>query len=408
MSISQVTSSQPLAREVSSPERRRPRAPLVILGLSLVACGALGARYVVTRGVQSTDDAQVEGHIINVSSRVSGQVLHVHVQDNQVIARGDVLVELDPTDFIVRLDVARADLAAARATAAGAEQNIALTAKSAPAGLAQAHGGVKAALSAVSSARAAIERAAAQVQAAESRKILAELNLERVGTLLKSNADTQAAFDSQRAEYRGAEAAWLQAKAQLAIAQADFEASGGNADLATGRLRAAETSQEQIELAKAAHSVAEAHVQQMEATVKAAELNLSYTTLRAVRAGIVSRRNAEEGQSVSPERSLLALVPLDDIWVVANFKEDQLADMRVGQLATVTVDTYSGRTMTGHVDSLASGTGARFALIPPDNAGGNFIKVVQRVPVLIRLDGTPGIDLRLGMSAEVVVNTNGG
>jgi membrane fusion protein, multidrug efflux system len=175
--------------------------------------------------------------------------------------------------------------------------------------------------------------------------------------------------------------------------------------LATGRLNAAETSPEQVASARAALSLAEARVKQMEAALKLADLNLAYTTVRAARRGVVSRRTVEEGQMVSPDRPLLAIVPLDDVWIVANFKEDQLAEMHPGQSATVRLDAYGRRELTGHVDSMAGGTGARFALLPPDNATGNFVKVVQRLPVLVRLDSADGVELRPGMSADVTVRT---
>jgi len=162
---------------------------------------------------------------------------------------------------------------------------------------------------------------------------------------------------------------------------------------------------EQIASARAALSLAEARAAQMESSLRLAELNLSYATVRASHGGVVSRRSVEEGQVVGPDRSLMAIVPLDDVWVVANFKEDQLADMAPGQPASIHLDTYGQKELRGHVDSLAGGTGARFALLPPDNATGNFVKVVQRVPVLIRIDDARGLELRPGMSADVTVRT---
>jgi membrane fusion protein (multidrug efflux system) len=170
-------------------------------------------------------------------------------------------------------------------------------------------------------------------------------------------------------------------------------------------LNAASTASEQLAAARAQLALAEAREQQAEAALKIAELNLSYTRVRATRRGVVSRRTVEEGQQVSPDRALMALVPLDDVWVVANFKEDQLAEMHAGQPATVSLDTYGSRKFAGHVESIAGGTGARFALLPPDNATGNFVKVVQRVPVLVRLDGHPDVELRPGMSADVTIRT---
>jgi membrane fusion protein (multidrug efflux system) len=158
--------------------------------------------------------------------------------------------------------------------------------------------------------------------------------------------------------------------------------------------------------AQSAVKVAEARLLQARAAQRLAELNLSYATIRAPSSGVVARRTVEVGQMVSPERPLLAVVPLDDVWVVANFKEDQVAQMRPGQSARVHVDAF-GRDVDAHVDSLAAGTGSRFALLPPDNASGNFIKVVQRVPVLLRFDGDPGVELRPGLSCSVTVRTGG-
>jgi membrane fusion protein (multidrug efflux system) len=194
-------------------------------------------------------------------------------------------------------------------------------------------------------------------------------------------------------------------RARLASARAARAGSAGGVVLAQGRVSAASTAAEQVATARAALALADAKALQAEAAVKLAELNLSYATVRAPRGGVISRRSVEEGQMVSPDRPLLAIVPLDDVWIVGNFKEDQLAEMRPGQKATVRLDTYGRREFHGHVDSIAGGTGARFALLPPDNATGNFVKVVQRVPVLIRFDGAPGVDLRPGMSADVSVRT---
>ncbi len=209
----------------------------------------------------------------------------------------------------------------------------------------------------------------------------------------------------RQTEFDAASAQLQRDQARVAAAQAGRAGSGGGLVLARGRLTAAQTAAEQVASARAALALAEARTLQADAALKLAELNLSYTTVRAPRRGVVSRRSVEEGQTVSPERPLLAIVPLDDVWVVGNFKEDQLAEMRAGQKATVRLDTYGRREFRGHVESIAGGTGARFALLPPDNATGNFVKVVQRIPVLIRLDGAPGVELRPGMSADVIVRT---
>jgi membrane fusion protein (multidrug efflux system) len=278
-----------------------------------------------------------------------------------------------------------------------------MTEKTAPANLVAARGGLTTASSSVDSARAAIDQAHADVAAADSRKALARLNLERSTTLLERNAVPVAELDSRKTEFDEAAAALERAHARLSAAEAAFAGTSGGVVLAKGRLSAAATSDEQIDAARAVLSSAEARVAQSEAALVLAELNLSYTTVKALRRGVVSRRSVEEGQMVSPERPLFAIVPLDDVWVVANFKEDQLAEMRPGQSADVKLDTYGRHAFHGHVESVAGGTGARFALLPPDNATGNFVKVVQRVPVLVRLDPEPGFELRPGMSADVSV-----
>ncbi len=393
------------ARPAVTPAARRRRAPTVIAALSLAAVLASSVTYLVTRGQESTDDAEVEGRVMNVAARVSGQVLRVRVEDNQIVQAGDVLVELDPADFVAKAAAARADLAAARASADGARAALRLAEKTAPASLTEARGGMTAASFSVVAAQAAIDQAKADVVAAQSRKALTLLNLNRSRALLASDAVPVAEVDSRQTEFDAASAAVEQARARQAAAEASLAGSSGGVVLATGRLNAAQTAPEQLDAARAAVALADARIAQAEAASKLADLAVSYTTVRATRRGVVSRRSVEEGQTVSPERQLMAVVPLDDVWVVANFKEDQLGDIKPGEVATVRLDTYGRRDFHGHVESIAGGTGARFALLPPDNATGNFVKVVQRVPVLIRLDGAPAEALRPGMSADVTVRT---
>jgi len=387
------------------PAARRKRTPFLIGGLGLAAALVSTTWYLLHLGRESTDDAQVEGRVMSVSARVPGQVLRVHAFDNQLVSAGEVLVELDPADYAAKADAARADLAAARAAADGARSALALTEKTAPANLVQAEGGLTAAASSITSSQAAIEQAKAELAAAESRKSLAELNLKRARALFDTKVLPAADLDAKQTEFDAAVAQYERERARVDAAQAGHAGSGGGLVLARGRLSAARTAAEQIDSARAALALAEARTLQAEAALKLAELNLSYTNVRAPRRGLVSRRSVEQGQSVSPERPLLAIVPLDDVWVVANFKEDQLADMHTGQNATLRLDTYGRRKFSGHVESIAGATGARFALLPPDNATGNFVKVVQRVPVLVRLDGAPGVELRPGMSADVTVRT---
>lgn len=388
---------------VGKPARRR-RTPLLIGGLTAAALAISGGYYLLHLGRESTDDAQVEGRVMNVSTRVAGQVLRMTVEDNQMVNAGDVLVELDPADFEAKVAVARADSSAADAAVEQARSALALTQKTAPAGLTQARGGLATANATVQSARASLEEARAAVTAAESRSKLSKLNLDREAQLERGGAVALAALDASQTEFDEAEAQRERAVARLAAAEAALTGTSGGVALAQGRVTAAATESEQISAANANLGLALARAEQARATLSLAQLNLGYTVVRAPHRGVVSRRGVEVGQTVAPERPLLAIVPLDDVWIVANFKEDQLADVRTGERAVVHVDTFGGRELNGHVQSIAGGTGARFALLPPDNATGNFVKVVQRVPVLVRLDAATD-QLRPGMSADVTIWT---
>jgi membrane fusion protein (multidrug efflux system) len=384
---------------------RRPRAPYVLGGLlTLAALGLVGA-YALNVGHESTDDAQVEGRIMNVSARVSGQVAKVLVEDNQMVKEGDLLVALDPGDLQAKADGAKADLAAAQAQLASAQAQLALTEKNADATVVQAKGAMTQAAASLTSSQAVITQGEADVEATQSRLALAKLDLDRATALKSQGAVAQAEVDAAKTSFDTAKGAFDQARARLASAQAGSLGSNGGVVFAQGRLQAAFTGPEQIASQQAAVSLAEARVKQSEAALKLAELNLSYTEVRAPRSGEVSRRTVEVGQQVGPEKPLLAVVPVDDVWLVADFKEDQLRDMHPGQHVDVRLDTYGRRRFSAHIDSIAGASGARFALLPPDNATGNYIKVVQRVPVLIRFDGDTGAQLRPGMSADVTVDT---
>src|ERR1700730_14457961 len=336
-----------------------PPAPVIIAVLGAAAVLISCVWYLLHIGNESTDDAQVEGRVISVSARVPGQVLRVHAQDNQLVDAGDVLLELDPADYAAKVDAARADLAAARAAADGARSTLALTQKAAPANLVQAQGALTAAVFSISSAAGAIRQAKAALAAARSREALAELNLKRARALVEANVLPAADLDLKQTEFDAASARYEKERARVSAAYAGHAGSGGGLGLARGRLSAAQTAAEQVASARAALALAEARTLQADAALKLAELNLSYTTVRAARKGVVSRRSVEDGQTVSPERPLLAIVPLDDVWVVANFKEDQLAAMRAGQSATVRLDTYGRRTFSRHVESVARGAGGR-------------------------------------------------
>ncbi|MGH7284924.1 MAG: HlyD family secretion protein [Polyangiaceae bacterium] len=390
-------------------ETKKPsRARTVFIALLGVVMLGIGTTYALTYGRESTDDAQVEGRVINVSPRVQGQVAKLLVTDNQIVEEGEPIVQLDPTDFQVRVDAAKADLAAAEAQLANAQAGLDLTEKTASANLRQAKGGLAQAASGVSTSAASVIQAQADVDAAMSRVKLAQTELDRVKNLSSTGSLSQAALDQAQANFDQANASLAEARARLVFSRANTQGSSGGVVLAQGRVAAADTLSQQVDVAHATVALMDARVKQSQAALQTAELNLSYTTIKAPKKGQIARRTVEMGQAVSPDRPLLAIIPIDDTWIVANYKEDQLADMHQGQPVDVKIDSFGRRHFHGHVDSIAGGTGARFSLLPPDNASGNFIKVVQRVPVLIRLDGDPGVVLRPGMSSYVTVDTRVG
>ena len=376
-----------------------------MLAVLVVAAGAVAAVLYFSRlGKEKTDDAQVEAHASNVSARIAGQVKRVLVADNQSVKPGDVLVELDDRDQQVKLVSARADLAASTAQLRLAQTQLALTDKTAKANLAVAQGAIAQAAAVTGSTAAQIDQARADVDSAKSHKQLTKLDRDRTEKLRATGAATQSDIDTRVAADTQADAQLAQAEARLVSALANRSNSSGTETSARGRLLAAQTVDEQVESSKAQVALAEARVAQAQASVDRAGLELEYTKIRAEIAGQVSKRSVEPGQLVSPDRMLMTIVDLSDLWVVANPKETQVAEIKKGQAVDIEVDAFSGK-LTGHVDSVSAGTGARFSLLPPENASGNFTKVVQRVPVKILIDDPQGHALRAGMSVEVVIHT---
>lgn len=398
----------PAAPAAAAPPATPARAPtsrarIVFAVLAvLAALGASGYAW-ANRGLESTDDAQIEGHIVNVAPRVAGQVAEVLVEDDALVHQGDPLVRLDTNDLEARLAAARADASAALAARDAAQAQLALTEASVHSTDQQARGGLTSARAGLSSASASIHSAEAAVTAARSRVALARTELGRAQHLFADHSVAQAELDARQAAYDQAEATLAQAEAALAAAQTGRATWMGQIDTAQGRLVQAAAGPEQIAAAHAAVAQAEARVEATSAAVRLAELQLGYATIRAPITGYVSRRTAEPGAMVSPERAMMAIVGSESLWVVANFKEDQIAEMRPGQPVTIEVDAFDGVEVRGHVESLAGATGARFSLIPPDNASGNFTKVVQRVPVRIAIDDAQGVRLVPGLSATTIV-----
>jgi len=393
----------------------------IIIPIAVVIILAVGVWLWLTAGRESTDDAQTEAHVVQISAKVGGTVTRVLVTDNQTVAAGATLVEIDPRDYQIAVDRAKADVADAEASAKAAAANVTVTSTSVTSGVTTASGGVSQSRASIDEAERGIEGARGQLAAAQSAVRLAEANsikstrdVERLkGLLAKDEVSQQqydaavAAADGQRASVDAAKGGVAAAEAGLRAAQSRLMQAHVSEEQAQAALRNAQTAPQQISVIQARAAAAEAHAQQMRAQLQQAELNLQYATVKAPAKGLVSRKTVEAGQIVQPGQPLLAIVPLEEVWVTANFKETQLEHMRPGQRVTVKVDAAGGKEFAGKVDSIAAATGARFALLPPENATGNFVKVVQRVPVKIVLD--PGQDpehlLRPGLSAEPTVYT---
>ena len=372
-------------------------------------------------GKQSTDDAQIDGHITQVSARVGGTVVKVNVTDNQVVAEGAVLVELDPRDYQVAIERAKADLADAQANAAAATSGIPITevstatgSRSATGGLAEAEAGVGVAERQIESARAQLVAAQARQRDREATATKTARDVERLKGLVAKEEVPQQQYDaavasaeSARASADAARSEVAAAESAIAVAEQRAVQSRGTAQQAQAAVQATRSAPQQLQVTRARAAMADARVQQASSALAQAELNLQRTRVTAPSAGVISRKSVEAGQVVQPGQPLLALVSQSGLWVTANFKETQLKDMRPGQRAALSVDGV-GREFTGHVDSIAPATGARFSLLPPENATGNYVKVVQRVPVKIVLepDQDPEHRLRPGMSVAPTVYTS--
>lgn len=375
-----------------------------ILGAVLaIALGGVGAYLFATRNEQSTDDAQIEADVVPVAPRVPGSVLRVDITDNQRVKAGQLLVEIDPADYEAREKQAEADLALATAQATAAVAQEQIVEASAHGGLTSAQAALSGSSVGVGSAAATAEAARAAVARAQADLHKTEIDLGRTQQLFNDRAVAQDRLDAAQAAHDSATAALAQAKAQLAAAMDARQAALTRVTEAQGRLAISKPIDAQIDGAKAQAAAAQARVAAAEAALTLAKLQLGYTKITAPTDGIASGVKLQPGQILAAGQPIAELVP-NDIYVVANFKETQIGRMRPGQRAEIVVDAFSDRHLEGKVASLSGGTGARFSLLPPDNASGNFVKVVQRVPVRIRLVDPPKeLPLAAGLSSDVTV-----
>ncbi|MFN2579331.1 MAG: HlyD family secretion protein [Pyrinomonadaceae bacterium] len=419
---------EPLADEHEH-MRKRPlyRRPGFVIGAALILLLAIlfGLRYwTYARSHETTDDAFIDGHIIQVSPKVPGYVLKVYVSDNQMVKAGDLLAEIDPRDLQAKVDQAKAALNAGIAQQKQAQTQVTLTRVTSRANMRQAAAGVAQARSGVSGARAGaasersritqssaginsaeanMQQARAQLAAAQAEAVRANADVQRYQTLFEKDEVSRQRLDQAVATARTASAQVDAARervgameAQISEARAATAAQASNAQRAeaqvgaaraqvneaVGRLEQANTAPQQVAVSEAQATSAGANLQQLQAAVDEAELQLSYSSIYAPEAGRVTRKAVEAGTLLQVGQPMLAIVP-GEVWMTANFKESQVGNIRPGQQVDVTVDAYPDKVFKAHVDSIQAGTGSRFSLIPPENATGSYVKVVQRMPVKI-------------------------
>ncbi|MGD0988195.1 MAG: HlyD family secretion protein [Candidatus Sulfotelmatobacter sp.] len=375
------------------------RIAIIIGVVVLLVIGFFVYRYVTS--YESTDDAQVDGHINSISARISGHVTKLNVDDNQAVQPGQLLVEIDPADYQVAYNKAKADYEDAQAQAAAAGVNVPITDVNTTSQVSSADADVANARAAIAAAKQQYAAAKAQQSQAEANNVKIQDDLGRYQQLIGKQEISQQQYDEALAAAKASTATVEAARATADAAQAQVAQAQSKLVQAEANYRYAQTAPRQMEVIRSRAASAVAQAQQKKAALDQAALNLQYTKIIAPVAGVVSDRTVEVGQNVAPGQELMKVIPLKDIWITANFKETQLREMRVGQPVTIEVDA-NGRKYKGKVQSFAGASGARFSLLPPENATGNYVKVVQRIPVKIVLD--PGEDndqlLRPGMSVD--------
>jgi len=399
-----VVGSAPSEKTFSFGARRKRRRNLIIsivTAVILIIAGLLLWRYL--SGYESTDDAQVDVHLYPVSARISGYVTRVNVNDNQLVNEGDVLVEIDPTDYEVALAEAQANLANAEATARSLNITVPITSVNSSSQLQFTASGVEDARAAVNAAEKQLAAAHQQVEAVEANDVKAQDDLHRYKLLVDKREVSQQIYDQALAAARSSTASVAAAQANESAAQQVVQETLTHVTQATANQTYAQTGPQQVSSTKARVQAAIADVQQKRALLQQAELNLQYTKIVAPGSGEVTK-TVVVGLNVQPGQQMLTVVPLQEVWITANFKETQMKHMRPGQRVEISVDS-DGRTYKGHVESIAGATGPLFSVLPPENATGNYVKIVQRIPVKIVLDSGENRDLQLrpGMSVEPTV-----
>jgi membrane fusion protein, multidrug efflux system len=387
-------------RKYTPAARRKRRRNLVILVAAVVVLVSGALLWRSLSSYESTDDAQADVHLYPVSARISGYVVGVNVNDNQWVEKGAVLVEIDPTDYQVALAQAQANLASAQATARSLNITVPITSVNTSSQLKFTASGIEDASAAVTAAERQLSAAHAQLEAAEANDVKAQDDLHRYKRLVDKREVSQQIYDQALASAKSSTATVAAAQASESAAQQFVQQAQSRLAQANANHQYAQTGPQQVSSTRARVQAAIADVQEKLAIVGQAQLNLQYTKIVAPVSGEVNK-TVVVGLNVQQGQQLLTVVPLDEVWVTANFKETQLRHMQAGQRAEIHVDS-SGRTLLGHVDSIAGATGPLFSLLPPENATGNYVKIVQRVPVKIVLDPGENRDRRLRPGMNVV------
>ncbi|SFS15049.1 membrane fusion protein, multidrug efflux system [Granulicella pectinivorans] len=368
----------------SEPEKSNPAKKAIIFGVILLLILGAGFYYWRSTFTEDTDDAQVDGDLYQVSSRVTGQVTKVYVEDNQTVQAGQLLAEVDPTDYEVALNQAKANLASAQAAAIQAQVNVPITATTTSTQVSTSSSDVRSVEAQIAQSQNQAAAAQQRIEQAKANAAKAALDVDRYTPLVQKDVISKQQYDAALATAAATRAAVLEAQAAL-IAQQD-QTRQAQQKLAQSRSQANESAKngpQQVKAQQARAQAALADVKQAEAKVQQAELNLSYTKITAPTAGIVNKKNVQVGANLAIGQDLLTIIPVTDLWVTANFKETQLDKIRPGQKVDIKVDALGGRHFTGTVAQVGGATGSRLSLFPPENATGNYVKVVQRIPVRI-------------------------
>ena len=386
--------------ETAQPQSRRRGIIIIVVLLLVVVAAGLWWRSTFS---EDTDDAQINGHLIQISSRISGQVVKVDVDENQLVKAGDEIAQLDPRDYQVAVENAEAALASSQAAAAAAQVSVPITSINTGSNLASAALDISGAHAQVSQAQQQLVAAEARVAQADANNVKAQADLARYRPLVEKDVISKQQFDAAVAAADAAKAALADAKASQQAAGDGVRVARDREAQAQAQYKYAQTGPQQVAAQNARAQQAEAQVKQAQAQLDQARLNLSYTKIVAPTDGIVTRKSVEINHNVGVGQNLLTLVSLEDIWVTANFKETQLRHMAAGQPVEIRVDA-TGKDYKGKVTQIGGATGSVLSLFPPENATGNYVKVVQRVPVRIDLTDLKNEDpnhlLRPGLSVE--------